>query len=128
MAPLERAGARLPAHVQRARAWQRAWAAQRARMAAHMAALERLRAFYARFCAAYDALLLEVGRRRAVQRHMLAVVREARAKLDRLYQGEFPFYFSSFFFCFLFLLFAFCFLLFAFAMYVCVSVSVCVCV
>ena len=53
-----------------------------------MTGLEELREVYEDFLGAYDGLIVEVARRRAVKNQMEKVVREAHAKLEKLYQDD----------------------------------------
>ena len=53
-----------------------------------MAGLEDLREVYKNFLGAYDGLIVEVARRKAVKHQMEKVVREAQAKLEKLYEDD----------------------------------------
>ena len=49
--------------------------------------LEALREFYEGFLAAYDGLIVEIGRRRNVHIRTQKILQEALIKIDKLYQG-----------------------------------------
>jgi autophagy-related protein 17 len=52
--------------------------------------LWRLGEFYEGFVGAYDAMVIEVGRRKGVAARMDVVVKEAQKKLKAIYDGGFP--------------------------------------
>jgi autophagy-related protein 17 len=52
--------------------------------------LWRLGEFYEGFVRAYDAMVIEVGRRKGVAARMEAVIKEAQKKLKAIYDGAFP--------------------------------------
>ncbi|KAI9823018.1 MAG: autophagy protein 17 [Thelocarpon impressellum] len=85
---LEEVGARLPGYVSASRDFLLRWEDEKARIAEQTGELESLREFYDAFLHAYDGLVVEVGRRRAVQTKMEAVVRDAMARVERLYEDD----------------------------------------
>ena len=80
-------GARLLEYAQQARDFQKRWGDQRQGIFDRMDEMEALRDFYGRFAAAYDGLLVEVGRRREMQNRMEKAARNATREMDRIYQG-----------------------------------------
>lgn len=50
--------------------------------------LDQLNHFYSQFISAYDAMVIEVGRRKGVKKRMQGVVAEARRKLDALWEED----------------------------------------
>lgn len=87
---LEEVGTRLPRYVLHGREFMRRWEEQKQQIIDRMEELENLREFYDNFLAAYDGLIIEIGRRRNVQNKMEAIAQEAMSKIDQLYQGMTP--------------------------------------
>jgi len=52
--------------------------------------LWQLGEFYEGFISAYDAMVIEVGRRKGISVRMETIIRDAMKKLQALYDGEFP--------------------------------------
>ncbi|KAK5144601.1 hypothetical protein LTR04_001513 [Oleoguttula sp. CCFEE 6159] len=88
LALLRKAGAALPSTIAAASAFRARWAAENAAIAARMADLSALGAFYTDFLHAYDRLLVEVGRRRAVHNRMRQIAQKAAQDMDALYSEE----------------------------------------
>ena len=80
-------GARLLGYTQQARDFQKRWGDQRQMIFDRVDEMEALRDFYEKFAAAYDGLLVEVGRRREMQNRMEKVTRDATREIDQIYQG-----------------------------------------
>lgn len=59
-------------------------------MATRLDELWQLGDFYESFIGAYDAMVVEVGRRKGVGARMDSVIREAARKLKALYDGSYP--------------------------------------
>lgn len=85
---LEQVNARLPSYVSQSSAYSAKWNEERMRIEEGMAGLEDLREVYEKFLGAYDGLIVEVARRKAVKSQMEKAVREAQAKLDKLYEDD----------------------------------------
>jgi autophagy-related protein 17 len=85
---LEQVNARLPSYVSQSSAYSTKWSEERLKIEEGMTGLEDLRAVYENFLAAYDGLIVEVARRKAVKTQMEKVVREAQAKLEKLYEDD----------------------------------------
>lgn len=62
-------------------------------MAQRLEELWQVGGFYESFVGAYDAMVVEVGRRRGVAARMETVVKEARRKLEALYDGAWSHFF-----------------------------------
>ena len=85
---LEVIGAELPSYISRAQSFQLTWSEERARVDEGMAGLEDLRDVYDNFLAAYDGLIVEVARRRAVKSNMDKVIHDTHAQLDKLFEDD----------------------------------------
>ena len=85
---LEQVNARLPSYVSQSSVYSTKWSEERLKIEEGMTGLEDLRAVYENFVAAYDGLIVEVARRKAVKTQMEKVVREAQAKLEKLYEDD----------------------------------------
>jgi len=64
------------------------WGEEKLKIEEGMAGLEDLRDVYRNFLGAYDGLIVEVARRRAVRNQMDKVIREAHSKLQKLYEDD----------------------------------------
>lgn len=82
------ASTRLPEFIAQAHTFTRIWNEEHERIRAGMADLYDLRSLYVGFLDAYDGLILEVSRRRHVRQGVERILREARAKLDQLYEED----------------------------------------
>ena len=85
---LEQVNTRLPSYVSQSSAYSAKWSEERLKIEEGMAGLEDLREVYDNFLGAYDGLIVEVARRKAVKNQMEKVVREAQAKLEKLYEDD----------------------------------------
>ncbi|KAI9846418.1 MAG: autophagy protein 17 [Sclerophora amabilis] len=85
---LEKLGASLPEYLTRSRDFLAQWEGQKRKLLEQREELEGLKDFYDGFLAAYDNLIIEIDRRRDVETKMNAIVREATAKLERLYEHD----------------------------------------
>lgn len=85
---LEQVNARLPSYVGQSSTYSTKWIEERVKIEEGMAGLEDLREVYDNFLGAYDGLIVEVARRKAVKNQMEKVVREAQAKLEKLYEDD----------------------------------------
>ena len=85
---LEETGARLSAYVQHGRDFLSRWDDQRQQICDRMEELDSLREFYENFLAAYDRMLLEIGRRKEMRAAADTAVRKATTKLKKLYEGK----------------------------------------
>lgn len=82
------ASTRLPEFIAQAHTFTRIWNEEHERIRAGMADLYDLRSLYVGFLDAYDGLILEVSRRKHVRQGVERILREARAKLDQLYEED----------------------------------------
>lgn len=82
------ASTRLSNYIAQAHAFSRVWNEEHERIRAGMSDLSDLRSLYVGFLDAYDGLILEVARRKHVRQGVEKVLREARAKLDQLYEED----------------------------------------
>ncbi|KAK2740951.1 autophagy protein 17 [Myotisia sp. PD_48] len=79
---------KLPQYVSHSQKFSQTWKSEHERMQSGMAGLDDLRALYMGFLEAYDGLILEVARRKAAKLAVTEVLRDARARLDRLYEED----------------------------------------
>lgn len=82
------ASARLPVYIAQAHTFSRVWSEQNERINGGLADLSDLHSLYDGFLDAYDGLILEVYRRRHVRQRVEKVLREARNKLNHLYEED----------------------------------------
>lgn len=82
------ASARLPVYIAQAHSFSRVWNEQNERIKGGLAELSDLHSLYDGFLDAYDGLILEVYRRRHVRQRIEKVLREARNKLNHLYEED----------------------------------------
>ena len=85
---LEQVNTRLPSYVSQSSAYSAKWSDEKLKIGEGTAGLEDLREVYNNFLGAYDGLIVEVARRKAVKNQMEKVVREAQAKLEKLYEDD----------------------------------------
>ena len=85
---LEVVGSSLPGYISQSRDFMARLEEERAKIDDRKAELEGLRDFYQGFLRAYDELIVEVGRRRAVQLKMERLVQDAVTKTRRLYDED----------------------------------------
>jgi autophagy-related protein 17 len=85
---LEQVNTRLPSYMSQSSAYSAKWSDEKLKIEEGMAGLENLREVYKSFLGAYDGLIVEVARRKAVKNQMEKVVREAEAKLEKLYEAD----------------------------------------
>lgn len=85
---LEKVGGRLSSYVAETARQSARWAEERVKIEDGIAGMEDLCETYANFLHAYDGLIVEVARRRAVKKQMERVVQEAHARLDQLYEED----------------------------------------
>ena len=85
---LEDIGQRLPAFVAQSQVFLMRWDEERARIDERMEELEGLREFYDGYLTAYDNLLIEIGRRKALEMKVGKIVQDTLKKLDRLYETD----------------------------------------
>ena len=64
------------------------WDEEKAKIEERMEELEDLREFYDGFLRAYDELIIEIGRRKAMELKMKKVMEDAMAKIERLYAED----------------------------------------
>ena len=86
---LENIGHRLPAFIGQSQVFLMRWEEEKSRLEEHMEQLEVLREFYDGFLIAYDNLLIEVGRRKALEAKVEMVVQDAMGKVNKLYNDDF---------------------------------------
>ncbi len=85
---LEKVGASLPGYIARSRDFMARLEEEKAKIDDRKAELEGLRDFYQGFLRAYDELIIEIGRRRAIQLRMEKLVQDAVTKTRRLYDED----------------------------------------
>lgn len=85
---LETVGLRLPGYITQGREFMVRWDEERLQIDDRREELEGLREFYRGFLKAYDGLIVEVGRRKAMQAKMERIVQDALAKTRRLYEED----------------------------------------
>ncbi|KAL4906723.1 hypothetical protein BDW74DRAFT_177032 [Aspergillus multicolor] len=82
------AASRLPGYIAQAHAFTAVWNDEHDRIKGGLADLSDLSSLYDGFLDAYDGLIIEVARRRHVRHRVEKILREARAKLDVLYDED----------------------------------------
>ena len=85
---LEDIGQRLPAFIAQSQVYLMRWDEERTRIYERMEELEGVREFYDGFLTAYDNLLIEIGRRKALEIKVEKVIQEALNKIGRLYEND----------------------------------------
>ncbi|PYI08521.1 hypothetical protein BO78DRAFT_73919 [Aspergillus sclerotiicarbonarius CBS 121057] len=82
------ASARLPGYIAQAHNFMRVWNEEHDCINGGLADLSDLNSLYDGFLEAYDGLILEVARRRHVRHRVEKVLRDAKHKLDQLYEED----------------------------------------
>lgn len=82
------ASTHLPECIAQAHTFTQIWNEENDRIRSGMADLSDLRSLYVGFLDAYDGLILEVARRKHVRQGIEKILREARMKLDQLYEED----------------------------------------
>jgi len=85
---LEAIGRKLPSNVTQSQVFLLRWDSEKAKIDERLEELEGLTQFYDGFLRAYDTLLIEIGRRKAMEQRMEKEVEGVRARLDKLYQDD----------------------------------------
>lgn len=85
---LEEVGSRLPGYIAAEAEFSERWAAEKEGIAARLGEMETLRDFYEGYASAYDSLILEVERRRAVEEKIRGIWRKAKEQADRLVEAD----------------------------------------
>ncbi|KAI9669587.1 MAG: autophagy protein 17 [Caeruleum heppii] len=85
---LEDVGRTLPEYLAHSHEFQARWEEEKSKIVEQLADLDAFTDTYDGFLRAYDGLVVEVGRRKDVQKKMEAVARDAVKKLDQLYQDD----------------------------------------
>lgn len=85
---LEDIGQRLPPFIAQSQVYLMRWDEEKARVDERMQELEGLREFYDGFLAAYDNLLVDIGRRKTLELKVKKVVQDALNKIERLYEND----------------------------------------
>ncbi|EFQ99385.1 Atg17p [Nannizzia gypsea CBS 118893] len=79
---------RLPEYVAQSHKFEQTWNTEHERMESGMADLNDLRGLYMGFLDAYDGLILEVARRMSAKKAAEDILKDARARLDALYEED----------------------------------------
>lgn len=85
---LEEIGLRLSGYITQKQVFLMRWEDEKAKISGRMEELEGLREFYDGFLGAYDNLLIEIGRRKALELKTKKVVQEAMVKIKKLYEDD----------------------------------------
>lgn len=85
---LEDIGSRLSGYIAAESEFAERWEAEKEGILARLAEMESLRDFYEGYSSAYDSLILEVERRRAVDDKIQAVWRKAKDQVDKLIESD----------------------------------------
>lgn len=86
---LEEIGLRLPGYIAQSHVFVMRWDDEKAKIEERMDELQGLRVFYDGFLGAYDNLLIEIGRRKALEMRMEKVAQDAMARIQKLYEDDF---------------------------------------
>ena len=85
---LEQMGDGLSTYVMQSHIFLAKWDEEKAKIEERMEELEDLREFYNGFLGAYDKLIIEIGRRKAMESKMKKAAEDAMAKIERLYAED----------------------------------------
>ena len=85
---LEEIGFKLPNYITQSQVFIYRWDDEKAKVEDYLTDLAELRDFYAGFLLAYDKLLIEVGRRKDMEKRIAKVRQDAIAKIDKLVEEE----------------------------------------
>lgn len=85
---LEEVGGRLPGYIAAEAEFSERWGAEKEGISARLGEMETLRDFYEGYSSAYDSLILEVERRRAVEEKIRGIWRKAKEQADRLVESD----------------------------------------
>lgn len=85
---LEEIGMRLPSYITQSHMFVMRWDDEKAKIEERMEELEGLRLFYDGFLRAYDNLLIEIGRRKALELKVDKVAQDAMVKIQKLYEDD----------------------------------------
>lgn len=85
---VETLGHRLPSHIVQSQTFLSRWRNQQSKIEDGMSSLEALHEVYDNYLFAYDGLLVEVARRRAVRNQMEEIVADAELKLQELHDAD----------------------------------------
>ncbi|KAK5100274.1 autophagy protein 17 [Exophiala xenobiotica] len=85
---LEKVGRRLPSHVQEVTYFSSHWQEEKAKIEDCVAGMNELCEVYDNFLTAYDGMIVEAARRRAVRKRMEKIAQEAQNQLDQLYEDD----------------------------------------
>ncbi|KAK7699045.1 hypothetical protein SLS64_011958 [Diaporthe eres] len=85
---LEDIGSRLSGYIAAETEFAERWEAEKEGILARLAEMESLRDFYEGYASAYDSLILEVERRRAVDEKIQAVWRKAKEQVDKMIESD----------------------------------------
>lgn len=85
---LEDIGTRLSGYIAAETEFAERWEAEKEGILARLTEMESLRDFYEGYASAYDSLILEVERRRAVDEKIQAVWRKAKEQVDKMIESD----------------------------------------
>jgi autophagy-related protein 17 len=85
---LEAIQSKLPSYAEQSQQFLTAWELQASEISTHYENLLEMRVFYAGFLKAYHGLVVEVKRRRNCESRMESIMKDAMAKIERLYQED----------------------------------------
>ena len=85
---LDDIGSKLPGYITQSQVFLIRWDEDKEKIEERLEELEGIREFYDGFLRAYDNLLIEVGRRKALEMKMEKVVQEAKSQLEKLYEDD----------------------------------------
>lgn len=85
---LEEIGSRLPSYIAAETEFIERWEGEKENIFARLDEMEALRDFYDGYLSAYDSLILEVERRRAVEEKIQGIWRKAKEAVDKLVESD----------------------------------------
>lgn len=85
---LENIGSTLPGYITQGHVFVMRWDEDKARIEERMEELEGLSIFYDGFLRAYDNLLIEIGRRKALEQKTEKVAQDAMTKIQAMYEDD----------------------------------------
>lgn len=86
---VEQIGQRLPGYITQSQVFLMKWDEEKLKIEERLEELEGVRDFYEGFLRAYDNLLVEIGRRKALEMKTEKVVQDAMTRIDKLYEDDF---------------------------------------
>lgn len=85
---LENTGKQLPSYITQIRILVMRWEEEKVKIEEHVDELEELCSFFTNYLAAYDNLLVEVGRRKALESKAQRLIQDTIAKVEKMHEDD----------------------------------------